>query len=93
MTSTQFLTELDPNVRVKGSRDPLGTLSVWSGFGRQVVGNLTTQTTSLTDFRLLVLGRWVRCGRLESGTPSFLVWEQVCAYARLKNGDVRASVV
>ncbi len=39
-----FLTSLDENAYVKGSRDPLGLVPVWSRFGRDVVG---TQTLKL----------------------------------------------
>lgn len=82
----QFLTDLDPNMRVKGSRDSLGTLGLWSGFGRRVVGNVTTQTTSLTDFRMLVLGSWL-VQDADDPTAEFLVWEQLCGYARAIAGD------
>lgn len=81
-----FLTEIDPNAKTKGSRDPLGTLSVWTGFGRRVVGNLTSQTTSLDDFRVLVTGCWLEdqlAGQLDFEGDAFLVWEQLSAYARL----------
>lgn len=92
---TFFLTSIDPNAKTKGSRDPLGTLSVWTGFGRQVVGNLTTQTTSFDDFRVLVIGAWLEDqvgGELPFAGDAFLVWEQLAAYARLEvngTGDFR----
>jgi hypothetical protein len=81
-----FLSELDPNARVKGARDPLGTQSVWSGFGRLVVGNLTTQTTSLDDFRILLLGSWLIDQSAAQSIPRasvFVAWEQLASYARL----------
>lgn len=81
-----FLTDLDPNAKVKGSRDPLGTLSVWTGFARQVVGNLTTQTTSLDDFRVLLIGAWLIDQTDSAEIPQadvFLAWEQLASYARL----------
>jgi hypothetical protein len=80
-----FLTELDPKVRVKGFRDPLGSQSVWSGCGRLVVGNLTTQTNSLDDFRVLLIGAWLMDRAVELGVPetnAFIVWEQLASYAR-----------
>ena len=82
-----FLTEIDPNAKTKGSRDPLGTLGVWTGFGRRVVGNLTTQTTSLDDFRVLVIGCWIEdqlAGQVAFDGDAFLVWEELTAYARLE---------
>jgi hypothetical protein len=51
-----FLTEIDPRAAVKGSRDPLGLQPIWTRFGRQVVGNLTTVTTSLRNFTTWMLG-------------------------------------
>lgn len=81
-----FLTDLDPNAKVKGARDPLGTQSVWSGFGRLVVGNLTTQTTSLNDFRILLIGAWLTDQAAGSGVPrasAFVAWEQLASYARV----------
>ena len=44
---TMFLTLEDPRAQVKGSRDPLGVQPLWSGFGRHLVRNLTTVTTSV----------------------------------------------
>jgi hypothetical protein len=84
--SQQFLTQLDPNARVKGSRDASGTLGLWSGFGRRVVGNLTTQSTSLSDFRMLVLGSWL-LQEDDDPTAAFLAWEQLCGHARASAGD------
>lgn len=82
-----FLTDIDPNAKTKGSRDPLGTLGVWTGFGRRVIGNLTTQTTSLDDFRVLVIGCWLEDqvqGQVAFEGDAFLAWEQLVAYARLE---------
>ena len=53
---TPFLTDLDPQAAIKGSRDPLGVQTVWARLGRQVVGNLTTVTTSVRDFTTTILG-------------------------------------
>lgn len=51
-----FLTNLDSRAVVKGSRDPLGLVPVWSQFGRDVVGNLTTVTGSVRGFTTTLLG-------------------------------------
>jgi hypothetical protein len=82
-----FLTELDPNARVKGTRDPLGIQSVWSGFARLVVGGITSQTSSLDDFRILVMGSWLIDQVADDSIPKasiFACWEQLAAYARLE---------
>lgn len=86
-----FLTDLDPNLRVKGFRDPLGAQSVWSGCGRLVVGNLTTQTSALDDFRVLLIGAWLMDRATELGVPdtnAFVVWEQLASYARAHSRNV-----
>ncbi|MCA9647328.1 MAG: hypothetical protein KC492_41850, partial [Myxococcales bacterium] len=51
-----FLTEIDPRAAVTGSRDPLGLQPIWSALGRELVGNLTTVTTSVRGFTTLMLG-------------------------------------
>ena len=51
-----FLTDLDSRAAVKGSRDPLGIQPIWTRLGRHVIGNLTTQSTSVRDFGTLLLG-------------------------------------
>ena len=51
-----FLTEIDSRAKVKGTRDPLGLVPLWSHFGRHVVGNLTTVTDSVRGFTTLLLG-------------------------------------
>ena len=37
-----FLTDLAPDARIKGSRDPLGFLPIWSRVGRKAIHNVTT---------------------------------------------------
>lgn len=84
-----FLTELDSRAAVKGSRDPLGFVPVWSRFGRRVVGNLTTVSNSVRGFTTLLLGYYLAeliqegQGR-EAGTTLelFLKFEQLAAYSR-----------
>ena len=62
---------------------------VWTRFGRHVVGNLTTVTTSVRDFTTLLLGYfWAERVSAELGPGSelatFLKWEQLAAYSRAK---------
>lgn len=82
-----FLTEIDKNAAIKGSRDPLGIQSIWVGFGRNIVGNLTTVTNSVRGFTTLLLGyyfieRAYQLGYKDSALDIFLKWEQLVAYAR-----------
>ena len=46
MLTTPFLTDLDSRAAIKGSRDPIGVQPIWARLGREVVGNLTTVSTS-----------------------------------------------
>lgn len=86
-----FLSLLDDRVRTKGSRDPLGFESVWTSFGRRVVGNLTTVTSSWMNFAVALLGfHWCNelCRekradqRLEAVQAHFVRYEQLAAYLR-----------
>lgn len=93
MLLVPFLTELDSRAAVKGSRDPLGVQSIWARFGRHVVGNLTTVTTSLPDFIVVLLGHYFteqveRERREPDAVGTFLKWEQIAGYARAVNGDL-----
>jgi hypothetical protein len=90
-----FLTDLDPRAEVKGSIDPLGAMSIWTRLGRRVVGNLTTVTTSIKDFKTVILG-FALVGELRrkagpdgdvDGLAAFLRWEQLAAYTRAATGD------
>ena len=56
MLAVPFFTDLDPQATIKGSRDTLGLQTIWARLGRQVIGNLTTVSTSVRDFTTLVLG-------------------------------------
>jgi hypothetical protein len=85
--SGPFLTALDSRGAVKGSRDPLGAQSIWVRFGRYVVGNLTTQSTLVPDFTILLVGLYLaeRVAETESSVGPlevFLRWEQLAAYVR-----------
>lgn len=87
-----FLTAIDQRARIKGSRDPLGFVPVWSRFGRKVVGNLTTQSNSLRGFTTLLLGiyfaqRAEDAGATDSMLDVFLRFEQLAAYARKGKND------
>ena len=93
---TPFLTEVDPEIAVKGSMDPLGLLPLWTRYGRRVVGNLTLVASSARGFTTLLLG-YAFARRLveERGLPevrfvdAFLVFEQIAAYSRLADAEER----
>ncbi|MBI5764267.1 MAG: hypothetical protein HZA51_12165 [Planctomycetes bacterium] len=95
-----FLTLEDPRAKIQGSRDPLGVQPLWSAFGRHVVTNLTTQSTSIRGFTTLLLGRYFghrlieeRKAGEEDALAIFLRTEQACAYARFiclaEPGEIR----
>ena len=84
-----FFTLEDDRARIKGSRDPLGLLPVWSPFGRTVVSNLTTVSNSVRGFTVLLLARYFGARIIKSGKaseedalPMFLRFEQIAAYVR-----------
>ena len=90
-----FLTLEDPNAKIKGSRDPLGVQPIWSAFGRHVVTNLTTVSTSVRGFTTLLLGRYFAADLVDRGMATredaldvFLRMEQICAYAQYLGHDV-----
>ena len=56
VASQPFLTEADSRAAIRGSRDPLAIIPIWSQFGRHVVGNLTTVTNSVRGFTTLLIG-------------------------------------
>ena len=60
-----FLTLEDPNAKIKGSRDSLGTTPIWANFARHIISNLTTQTTSVRGFTILLLGRYLGAQLIE----------------------------
>jgi hypothetical protein len=90
-----FLTEVDSRAAIKGSRDPLGFVPVWSRFGREVVGNLSTVSSSARGFATLLLGYYFaeqvteRYGdEAEATLALFLKFEQLAGYSRFHvNGD------
>jgi hypothetical protein len=90
-----FLTDIDSRAEVKGSVDPLGAMAIWTRLGRRVVGNLSTVTGSVRDFKTLVVGfallnelrRANDSSEEFSDLSAFLRWEQLIAYARYDHGD------
>ena len=90
MTGTPFLTLMDPRSKLRGSRDPLGLQPIWTYFGRRVVRNLTTVTTSLRGFTTLLLGLYFaerasedRQAHNVDFVELFLKFEQLAAYSRV----------
>lgn len=87
-----FLSLLDDRARPKGSRDPLGFELIWSYFGRKVIGNLTTITSSMDNFAVAVLGfYWANklvqkdieeSVRQKKVREIFLRYEQLTGYIR-----------
>lgn len=91
-----FLTEVDSRAKLKGSRDPLGIMTLWAYFGRSVVANLTTVSSDVRGFTTLLLGLLI-AEELEKspGIPTldtFLKFEQFAGYVRAdlyNDGQVR----
>ena len=91
-----FLSLLDERAKPKGSRDPLGFELVWSYFGRKVIGNLTTITSSMDNFAVALLGfYWANqlvpmdkeeSDRHKSVREAFLCYEQLTGYVRYFGG-------
>jgi hypothetical protein len=78
-----FLTALDPNFRITGSRDPLGFQSLWATAGHKAVKHLSTVSSNLRDFMILCFGIYFYGDRDPKGfIRFFLKFEQMCAYAR-----------
>lgn len=95
-----FLTREDPNAKIKGSRDPLGTQHLWTDFGRRIVSNLTTQSNSVRGFTILILGCYFSEQLIKNleinrkdALDVFLRFEQIAAYVRHGShgveGDIR----
>jgi hypothetical protein len=95
-----FLSLLDDRAKPKGSRDPLGFELVWSYFGRKLVGNLTTITSSMDNFAVALLGfYWANqsaslvaddAKRQKQIREDFLRYEQLTGYLRYhaNGGDI-----
>lgn len=85
--SQPFFTLPDPRTRPKGSRDPLGLEAIWSHFGRQLIGNLTTVTNNLDNFIVALLCCLYAHEQNDDNNISaiqsrFMKMEQLCAYLR-----------
>ncbi|WP_053977209.1 hypothetical protein [Mangrovimonas xylaniphaga] len=78
-----FLTDQDPNYRIKGSRDPLGFQPIWQSLGRKVVKYLSTVSVNLKDFQVLSYG-WYFYGDRDPKDflKFFLKFEQAFGFAR-----------
>jgi hypothetical protein len=91
-----FLSLLDERAKPKGSRDPLGFELVWSHFGRKVIGNLTTITSSMYNFAVALVGfYWANqlvsvdeeeSARHKQIREAFLRYEQLTGYVRYFGG-------
>ena len=87
-----FISLIDDRAIPKGSRDPLGFELVWTHFGRKVIGNLTTITSSMDNFAVALLGWHFAndlapkiCNGHERHTQIrelFLRYEQLAGYVR-----------
>src|SRR5688572_28248508 len=95
-----FLTQIDSRAAVRGSRDPLSLVPIWASFGRRVVGNLTTASTSLRGFTTVLLGYYCVQRRIEKSPDEsplnvFIRLEQLAGYSRVfvnpKDTDFRGS--
>ena len=45
--SETFLTEQDPNYRIKGSRDPLGFQTVWARTARPLIKHVSSVSSGI----------------------------------------------
>ncbi len=91
-----FISLFDDRAKPKGSRDPLGLEMIWTWFGRKIIGNLTTITSSTNNFAVALLGfYWANdsLGRNEQEIEKhelisfFLRYEQLANYLRYIAGD------
>jgi hypothetical protein len=96
MISSPFLTAVDEaRLKIRGSRDPLGLVPLWGRFGRRVVTNLTTASTTVRGFTTLLIGYYFAEETVPTGRErdvlrlrAFLKVEQLAGYARWHmNGD------
>lgn len=83
-----FLTDQDPNFRIKGSRDPLGFQPIWQNLGRTVVRYLSTVSVNIRDFQVLSYA-WFFFGdrNQKDFLPFFYRFEQAYGFARGKYLD------
>jgi hypothetical protein len=87
-----FFTDYSPNLKAKGSVDPLGFEALWSQQGRRIIKNLTTITDDFYEFQTtlcgLALAEQYCDGDTKIQLEIFLRFEQWCAYARSRDPDV-----
>jgi len=84
-----FISEIDPNYRIKGSRDPLGFQSIWSAAGHKAIKHLSTVSVNIKDFMVLSYSLFFY-GKRDSRQflNFFYKFEQACAFARnIHNGE------
>lgn len=89
-----FLSLQDPRQLPKGTRDPLGFEVIWTKYGREVIGNLTTITSSIEEFLTALLGFYLSADEdTNKQSDRFIRYEQIAAYLRQydkeKGGFVR----
>ncbi len=78
-----FISEVDPNYRIKGSRDPLGFQSLWAAAGHKAIKHLSTVSVNLRDFMVLSYGFYFYEDRDSRNFLNFFYkFEQACAFAR-----------
>ena len=90
-----FLTAPDTErLNIRGSRDPLGFVPLWGHFGRKVVQNLTTSSSSVRGFTTLLIGldfaERVAAGESDKEQvrlEAFLKFEQLAGFARYLRDD------
>jgi len=84
-----FITEKDPDYRVKGSRDPLGFQVVWQEAGRRLIPHLSTVCNSIRDFQILSLAFILKEKfQIKNSIPFetfFLKLKTVMSYTRFEN--------
>jgi len=80
-----YFTQIDPDFKLKGSRDPLGFQSVWSHAGHKLIAHLSTVSTNIVDFQILCYAQfWYKSRSKDDNrfVPFFIKIEQAFAYAR-----------
>jgi hypothetical protein len=85
-----FLTQLDPNYSIKGSRDPLGFQKVWQDAGRKLIPHLSTVSNSVKDFQILCMAYSIKNEREMSDEDFelfFIRFEQLMGYIRFRQNE------
>lgn len=96
--SKTFFTELAPDARIQGSRDPLGILPVWSRLGRGLIRNVTTVSGDLRGWTTLLImaglyGELVETGAIDAqDTAALYRAEQLVAFSRISCNPNAAEV-